>query len=153
MLLYGDRIGQLGKIVAGCCAAIFDDGGQKILLTRRTDNALWCLPGGRMEPGETVAEACIREVFEETGLQVALKRLIGVYSNPHSLVQYADGSRTQPVSICFEAVIVAGTMGPTNETTEIGFFGETECAELDLLGNHPKRVADAFARHTDAVFD
>ncbi|HEY9603262.1 MAG TPA: NUDIX domain-containing protein, partial [Allocoleopsis sp.] len=76
----GDRIGKSGKITLGCSAAVFDPTRQKLLLTRRTDNGRWCLPGGRMDAGEEAAEACIREVLEETGLHVRIERLIGVYS-------------------------------------------------------------------------
>ena len=68
-ILYGERIGKQGKIRLGCSAAIFDEHG-RILLTRRADNGQWCLPGGGMESGESAAEACEREVLEETGLSL-----------------------------------------------------------------------------------
>ena len=80
-VLYGPRLGREGKIRLGCSAAILDEQG-KILLTRRADNGQWCLPGGRMEPGESAAEACEREVFEETGSRVRVQRLVCVYSHP-----------------------------------------------------------------------
>jgi len=60
-VLYGERISRQGKIRLGCSAAIFDEQG-RIFLTRRTDNGQWCLPGGGMDAGESVAEACEREV-------------------------------------------------------------------------------------------
>ncbi|WP_345324352.1 NUDIX domain-containing protein [Candidatus Villigracilis proximus] len=82
--LYGPRLGREGKIRVGCSAAIFDAKREKVLLTQRTDNGRWCLPGGGMESGESAAEACEREVWEETGLKVRVTRLIGVYSNPTS---------------------------------------------------------------------
>src|SRR5438045_8375170 len=53
-----------------------------LLLQRRSDNGLWGLPGGGVEPGESVSEAIVREVREETGLEVAPGRLVGVYSAP-----------------------------------------------------------------------
>jgi ADP-ribose pyrophosphatase YjhB (NUDIX family) len=62
-VFYGPRLSKQGKIRLGCSAAIFDESG-RILLTRRADNGQWCLPGGRMESGESAAEACEREVFE-----------------------------------------------------------------------------------------
>src|SRR5690349_21801151 len=57
-IIQGERIGKLGKLVIGCSALIFDEKREKILLTRRSDNGRWCLPGGHMEAGESVAEAC-----------------------------------------------------------------------------------------------
>ena len=59
---------------------IFRD--ERVLLQRRDDNGRWGLPGGSVEPGESVRTAVIREVHEETGLDVEPLRLIGVYSDP-----------------------------------------------------------------------
>jgi ADP-ribose pyrophosphatase YjhB (NUDIX family) len=97
-ILYGDRLGKQGKIRLGCSAAIFDEQG-RILLTRRADNGQWCLPGGGMEPGESAAEACEREVLEETGLGVRVKRLVGVYSRADQLIVYLDGGKFQIVAL------------------------------------------------------
>lgn len=145
-IIYGDRIGRLGKVSLGCSAVIFDGAKQKILLTRRTDNGQWCLPSGRLEAGESVTEACARETLEETGLKIETVKLIGVYSNPHQLVEYPDGNRTQPVSLCFEARETGGTLAISDETTEFGYFSEKEIVALDLLPNHRERLADAFKK-------
>ena len=77
---------------------------------QRSDNGCWGLPGGYVEPGETVVEATAREVMEETGYRVEVGRLIGVYSDPaRQVVEYPDGHRVQAVNLCFEAV--AGEKG------------------------------------------
>src|SRR5207302_11059509 len=110
-IIYGERIGNQGRLSVGCSAVIFDEARQKILLTRRSDNGRWCLPGGHMEAGESVSEACIRETWEETGLRISLNRLIGIYSNPHVLLTYPDSNRYHMVNICFEGEIVAGEPG------------------------------------------
>src|SRR5687767_6821069 len=106
--LYGDRIGAQGRLFIGCSATLFDETGQRVLLTRRTDNGRWCLPGGALEPGESVSEACAREVLEETGLRVSVVRLIGVYSDPHRLLEYADGNRYHLVALSFEVALEGG---------------------------------------------
>ena len=98
IVLYGERLGQQGTIRLGCSAIVFDEHG-RILLTCRADNGQWCLPGGRMESGESAAEACEREVFEETSLQVHVTRLVGVYSYPDQLVVYPDGNKAQIVAL------------------------------------------------------
>lgn len=89
----GDRIGRKGRLLLGCSATLFDEQRAKLLLTRRADNHRWCLPGGQVEAGESVTEACEREMWEETGLRVRVARLLGVYSSPHRLLEYADGIR------------------------------------------------------------
>ncbi|MCP4405010.1 MAG: NUDIX domain-containing protein [bacterium] len=85
-LIHGDRIGAQGHIRASSLVAIFTEGKKAILLTRRTDNGRWCLPGGGIEAGENAEEAAIREVREEVGLDVHVQRLIGVYSSLHILL-------------------------------------------------------------------
>ena len=142
------RIGRNGTIRVGCSAVIFDKNREKILLTRREDNNQWCLPGGGMEPGESASETCIREVEEETGLQVEIKRLIGVYTTPDELVVYRDGNKIQLVALCFEAEIVGGELRLSCETTEYGYFSYQEIQELDLLLNHVQRIKDAYTGET-----
>ena len=143
-IITGPRIGKNGTLRVGCSAVIFDQLHQKILLTRREDNNQWCLPSGGMEPGESASEACIREVEEETGLQVAIKRLIGVYTTPHELIVYRDGNKIQLVALCFAAEIVGGELRLSCETTEYGYYSYQEIQELDLLLNHRQRIKDAY---------
>ena len=144
-IITGHRVGRNGTIRVGCSAVIFDKNRDKILLTRREDNNQWCLPGGGMEPGESASEACIREVEEETGLQVEIKRLIGVYTTSHELIMYRDGNKIQLVALCFEAEIVGGELRLSCETTEYGYFSYQEIQELDLLLNHMQRIKDAYS--------
>lgn len=144
-LEYGERIGQTALLRVGSAAVIFDETGEKILLTRRTDNGAWCIPGGAMEVGESIAEACIREVWEETGLTIEILHLIGVYSTPHRITVYNDGNRFQFVSLTFAARIVAGSPGLSDEVTEVGFFTREEIAALNLMENHRERIVDAYA--------
>ena len=127
----------------GASAIIFDESREKVLLTKRTDNGRWCIPGGGMDPGESVEEACVREVYEETGLHVETTRLVGVYTNPGMVVEYADGNVIQPVAISFEAVVTGGEMGLSNETTDVGYFSVEEMEKLDLMENHVERIQDA----------
>lgn len=144
-LIYGERIGKVGALLLGCSAVVFDPTRQKVLLTRRTDNGRWCLPGGQMEPGESAAEACAREVWEETGLQVRIGSLIGVYSNPHRIIEYADGNRVHVVALHFEAEPVGGVLGLSNETTAYGYFTPAEVASMDVMEHHLERIEDTFA--------
>ena len=149
-VLYGPRLSKQGKIRLGCSAAIFDEQG-RILLTRRADNGRWCLPGGRMESGESVAEACEREVFEETGLNVRVKRLVGVYSYPDQLVVYPDGNKAHIVALHFEAEIIGGELGLSNETTDFGYFTLGELEGLEFLGRHKERILDTLEKRPEPL--
>jgi len=118
-------------------------GARELLLMQRSDNGCWGLPGGYVDPGESVAEAALREVLEETGYRVELGRLIGVYSDPaRQVVEYPDGARVQVVNLCFEAV--AGEKGePTTpeESLDLGFFGLDELPD-PFVPTHEIRIAD-----------
>jgi len=142
-VLYGPRLGREGQLHVGCSATIFDAKREKVLLTRRTDNGRWCLPGGGMESGESAAEACEREVWEETGLKVRVTRLIGVYSNPDQLIVYNDGNKAFMVVMSFEAEILSGELGLSDETTDFGYFSLAEMETMPMHGQHKNRVEDA----------
>ncbi len=142
-VLYGPRLGKQGEMRIGCSAVIFDESREKVLLTQRTDNGRWCVPGGAMEPGESAAEACEREVWEETGLKVRAKRLIGVYSNPDQLVVYPNGDKVFMVVLNFEAEIIDGDLYLSNETTAFGYFSLQEMENMPMHGEHKSRVEDA----------
>jgi 8-oxo-dGTP pyrophosphatase MutT (NUDIX family) len=148
-IIYGDRIGKQGKIRLGCSAAIFDE-QRRVLLTKRNDNGQWCLPSGGLEPGESAAEACEREVLEETGLSVRVKRLVGVYSHPDQLVIYADGNKVQIVALHFEAEIIGGELGLSDETSDYGYFAMEEIEKLEMLGRHKERIIDTLAAQSEA---
>ncbi len=149
-LEYGDRIGKDAQIRVGCSALIFDQSGEKILLTRRSDNGEWCLPGGGLDAGESAEKACIREVWEETGLTVEVVRLIGIYTTPHRITVYKDGNRFQYISFSFEVKIVAGDPGLSDEVTEVTFFTLDQIAQIDLMENHRIRLEDACAQQAAA---
>lgn len=148
-VIYGERIGSQGKIRLGCSATIFDE-QRRVLLTKRLDNGQWCLPSGGLEPGESAAEACEREVFEETGLWVRVKRLVGVYSHPDQLSIYLDGNKVQIVALHFEAETVGGELGLSDETSDFGYFTMEEVDELEMLGRHRERIIDTLANQREA---
>ena len=132
-----------GVLRVGASSIIFDESRETILLTKRTDNGRWCLPGGGMDPGESVEEACIREAYEETGLRVKVTRLVGVYTSPDLVIEYADGNIFHPVSLSFEVEITGGELGLSDETTEVGYFTIEDVKTMDLMDHHRARIQDA----------
>ena len=96
-----------------------------------------------MEAGESAAEACEREVWEETGLKVRVKRLLGVYSNPDQLVIYPDGNKAFFVVLNFEVEFLSGTLGLSNETTDFGYYSVQDMESMPMHAQHKSRVEDA----------
>jgi ADP-ribose pyrophosphatase YjhB (NUDIX family) len=143
-IIYGERIGKTAELVVACDGVIFDSTKTKILLTQRADNGQWCLPGGRMESGESASECCVREVLEETGLVVTVEHLVGVYSTPNHITEYTDGNRKQGVDIIFETQIINGDVRVTEETTDVGYFSKEDMKLIDIVELMKERISDAF---------
>ena len=99
-----------------------------------------------------VEETCIREVLEETGLDVQVTRLVGVNTSPDIMVEYPDGNRIQPVAFSFEAVVVGGELGLSDETAEFGYFAVNALHTIDLMEHHRQRVEDVTENRAAAFF-
>lgn len=122
------------------------DDRRELLLMQRSDNAHWGIPGGFVEPGESVEQAVAREVAEETGVDIAVGRLIGVYSDPaRMVVEYPDGQRVHVVNLCFEArPIGRGTATTPDEALASGYFA-LDALPDPLVPIHRVRIEDAAA--------
>ena len=105
------------------CAIIINDNNQ-ILLEQRSDNQLWGLPGGGVEISESVTQALYREVIEETGLNVQIIKLIGIYSDPenYSIMSYPDGGLVQYVSITFKCKPISKNLKISKESIDLKYF-------------------------------
>jgi len=136
------NVGKATAIRPSVSAVIRDRGGH-VLLGRRADSREWGLPGGNVEIGECVADAIRREVREETGLDVAVMRLVGVYSDPAwQVVRYPDGRVVHYVTTCFECRVTGGTLATSPETLELGYFDPAALPD-DTVPQHRQRIADA----------
>ena len=105
-----------------------------------------------MDPGESAVEACVREVLEETGLEVRVVRLVGVYTSPNILVEYPDGNKIQPVAFSFEVEITGGELVLSDETVAFGWYTVAEIESMDTLEHHLPRIHDAVENRPEAVF-
>lgn len=103
---------------------IVEDDQGRILLERRRDCGMWGLCGGALDFGESFAAAAIREVKEETGLDVEVVRLQGIYSGPqYRIVYFADnGDVTQKLDVVLVARIKGGTLAKSHESETLEFF-------------------------------
>ena len=130
-------------------AVIFDRRG-RLLLQQRSDGGQWGLPGGSVEIGESVTEAAAREVLEETGLTVRVRRMIGVYSDPTlQVVRYPDGNVWHYVNVCFECTVKGGELTTCDETLALEYF-PLRRLPATLLPNHRIRIRAARPRRAVA---
>lgn len=124
---------KANSVVPSTTCVVVDD-QRRIALVHRKDNGLWALPGGGMELGESIEECAVREVKEETGLDVEITGLVGVYTNPHHVMKYDDGEVRQQFSLCFRSRLIGGELSYDDESTDIAWV---EGGELAGLAMHP----------------
>ncbi|MFF1847989.1 NUDIX hydrolase [Streptomyces sp. NPDC058217] len=139
---------KANSIVPSVTAVALNEAGE-VLLIHKTDNDLWALPGGGVDVGESVADAAVRETKEETGFDVEVTGLVGLYTNPAHVMAYDDGEVRQQFSICFTARIVSGEPRTSSESKEVAFVAPDG---LDGLNIHPSmrmRIEHGLARRAE----
>ena len=107
------------------------DSESRVLLIKRTDNGFWCTPGGSQDLGETPEECGVREVLEETGFEIKINRLLGVFiSLKYESVNYPWKGR-EYLHCFFMGEIIGGVGSPTDEAEEIGWFYRDQLPQLN----------------------
>lgn len=121
------------SVVPSVTAVVQNDAGH-LLLIHKTDNDLWALPGGGHDIGERITDTVVREVLEETGIDVAVRELIGLYTDPGHVMAYDDGEVRQQFSLCFRASPTGGALRTSSESKEVRWVSPTDLDNLDI---HP----------------
>ncbi|HEX5294919.1 MAG TPA: NUDIX domain-containing protein [Streptosporangiaceae bacterium] len=130
-------------MLPSACAVVVDDGG-RILLGRRADTGTWSLPGGAIDPGEQPADAAVREVYEETGVRIAVERVGGVALRE---ITYPHGDVCQYLTVWFRCRAIGGrAVVNDEESSAVGWFGPEELPDLDAV----ERLRIATALDDDA---
>jgi ADP-ribose pyrophosphatase YjhB (NUDIX family) len=127
----------------GCDVFVLNE-NQELLLIKRADNGFWALPGGTQDFGESAAQTAVRECFEETGYEVRLEALLGVFSSqayPYVNFPWTENEYTH---LLFQATLVGGSARPSAETPEVKWFAESQLPELS--DGHDVRISLGFAR-------
>ncbi|UUY52314.1 NUDIX domain-containing protein (plasmid) [Streptomyces yangpuensis] len=126
-------------------ACVVTDG--KVLLQRRGDDGAWGFPGGAIELGESAAEAAVRETEEETGLQVCVDTLLGVYTKYRHA--YPNGDAVQPITVFFRCSVVGGQLDVKDaETLELQYFPLSQVPPL-TNSQHQDALSDLrLGRHS-----
>jgi ADP-ribose pyrophosphatase YjhB (NUDIX family) len=132
-------------------AIVRDDTG-RLLMIRRTDNDKYAIPGGGQDVGETLAQAVVREVEEETGIHVEVTDLVGLYSNPNHVIAYDDGEVRQEFSICFRAQPIGGELRTSSESKEVHWVEPDRLSDLDIHPSIRLRIEHGLSNRTEPYF-
>ena len=136
----------------GAAACIRDSAGRILLLHRNEVGGRWSFPGGAMDPGENVADAVVREVREEIGLEVEPVAVIGIYSGPEFAITYPNGDRVQPVTVFFECRVQGGEMRPDQDEILEGRYFSAEDALPPMYACCAAKFKDALEFDGRTVF-
>ena len=135
-----EKIGHELIYLVYAVGIVLDDNGH-ILVQRRYEFAWWDLVGGAKEINENISECMIREACEESGLEITIEHMVGVYSHPDYTIQYPNGDRVQPWAVCFVCRVAGGAVQPDGkEILEVTF------KPLHELLPHPHPIFDRMLR-------
>lgn len=110
---------EVNSVKPSAGAFVRDERG-RILLIRRDDNGNWSMPGGAMDPGESLTECAIRETLEEAGVTIEVTDLVGIWTDPRHRIEYtSDGEVRQEFTIIYAGQYVAGEPTPSSESTHV----------------------------------
>jgi 8-oxo-dGTP pyrophosphatase MutT (NUDIX family) len=130
------------SVVPAAVAIVAREDGA-LLMIRRTDNGNWALPGGAIEMSESVADAAVRETFEETGIQVEVTGLLGIYSDPGHVIHFTSNDEVRrEFSIVLTARPVGGDPTPSTESSEVRWVAPGDLVGYTMGGAMRKRVDD-----------
>ena len=126
-------------------AAVIFDADRRVLILKRSRGIYWSLPGGRLDIGESAQDCCVRETFEETGLQTRIVRLISSNTDPKRVVHYPDGNVHQSFVLCFEAEVIGGELTSSFESEAFRWVGPEDLDHYALIPDSRLNILDAWA--------
>ncbi|GAA3381592.1 NUDIX hydrolase [Cryptosporangium minutisporangium] len=117
---YDDPDGPAANSVVPSANVVVTNDAGEILMIRRTDNGNWAVPGGAMDPGESLPTCGVRETKEETGVDCEITGLVGIYTDPKHVILYTSNNEArQEFSVVFTARCVGGQPTPSSESREV----------------------------------
>lgn len=128
-------------VPAAVAVVVREDGA--LLLIRRTDNGNWACPGGAIEMTESAADAAIRETFEETGVQVEITGLLGIYTDPGHVIHFTSNDEVRrEFSVALTARPVGGEPTPSSESSEVRWVAPADLPSYAMGGAMRRRIDD-----------
>ncbi|WP_170236313.1 NUDIX hydrolase [Streptococcus hyovaginalis] len=133
------------KVIINFAGGILANQDGKILLQLRGDKKTWAIPGGAMELGESSLDTAVREFYEETGIEVQVKRLLNVYTNFDEV--YPNGDQVQTVVFIYE--LTATEIGDISdfhneETLKVAFFTKEEIDQLESISDKHRLMLNEY---------
>jgi len=124
------KVGHDLLLLPSAAVAIHDEQG-RVLLCLHADKNIWVTPGGLIEPGEQPATAAMRETLEETGLEIQITGILGVYGGPDLIIDYPNGDKAAYIGTIFRGRVTGGTLKPDNdEILDARYFTRDEFLRL-----------------------
>ncbi|GIM88644.1 NUDIX domain-containing protein [Paractinoplanes toevensis] len=126
-------IGHELVLLPSVSVIVVDDHGRLLLVRHTGDRDAWAVPGGAVDIGESPAQAAVREIREETGLQIGQVRLLDVLGGTDYEVTYPNGDQVAYVTAVYQAGIADGNPAPDQEEiSELGWFTPSQLPDVDL---------------------
>lgn len=135
-------VGHEMLMTVGCGCLLENDKGE-VLLQKRSDNGLWCIPGGALELRETYVDAVKREVFEEVGIKLLNPELFGLYSGDDRVIHYPNDDMVYSLAVIFKATKYEGTISDEDsEVLEHRFFAKDDIPKDKLFEPDARAILD-----------
>ena len=130
----------VNSIIPAASVVVENDKG-RILLIRRADNGNWSIPGGAMEFGESLSQTAIREAKEETGYDIEIVGLVGIFTNPSHRIEYtSNGEVRQEFSVVYKGRLIGGDRRLNDEATAIEWVAPDDLDDLTMHWAMRKRI-------------
>ena len=140
---------KANSIVPSANVIVVNNQGE-ILLIRRTDNGNWAVPGGGMDPGESITDTAVRETLEETGITCEITGLVGIYTNPRHVIRYTSNNEVrQEFSIVFTARPTGGQLRPSSESAEPQWVSPAIVRRLQMHASMRQRIQHYVDKRTE----
>jgi ADP-ribose pyrophosphatase YjhB (NUDIX family) len=121
-------------LILNATAVVIVDENNDILLQQRSDNELWGLPGGLLEVNESIAEGAVREVKEETNLDIEIVRFIGVFLNP--FMRWLEKDIAKVYSFAFVAKVIGNDLLINDsESLDFKYFSYETLPKIHSIDN------------------
>lgn len=143
-----DKMPSANSVCPAAAVAIIKDGN--ILMLKRKDNGKWTMPGGTMELTESILDCAVRELKEETSMDVKIEDVIGIYTDPNIRIEYSDGEVRREFTVVYCGTVVGEySVEFDDETSKYQWVSLKDVEQLPMAESQLKRIQDVLAYVTN----